>query len=125
MARISMCPLTSFDMFLHDSATMFRFVLNGELSGRRVQELEQAWITVQSILNGKELVFDISALTGADELGANLLSRMRESGARLIAASPPKSEELLRSLGLSVVAPPAQCARTRVFGFLRLAGVRR
>jgi anti-anti-sigma regulatory factor len=117
--------LTSTDMYLHDSATMFRFVVSGELSGLRAPDLEQAWTTAQSILNGKELVVDVSGLTGADEFGVELLSRMRESGARLTAASPPKSEKLLRSLGLSVAAPRGQCTRARVLRFLRLGGVRR
>ena len=112
-------------MYLHDSATMFRLVLSGELSGRRVPDLEQAWTTAQSILNGKELVVDVSGLNSADEFGVKLLFRMRESGARLTAASPPQSEEFIRSLGLSVAAPRGQCTRTRVLRFLRLAGVRR
>jgi anti-anti-sigma regulatory factor len=98
-------------------------VLSGELTGQQVQDLEQAWITAQSILNGKELVVDVSGLTRADEFGVDLLTRMRGSGARLTAALPPKSEELLRSLGLSVAAPRGQCARARVLRFLRLARI--
>jgi ABC-type transporter Mla MlaB component len=78
--RAEMRRLTSIDMYLHDSATMFRLVLSGELSGRRVPDLEQAWHTAQSILNGKELVVDVSRLNGADEFGVELLARMSESG---------------------------------------------
>jgi anti-anti-sigma regulatory factor len=111
-------------MYLHDSAAMFRFVLKGELSGLRAQDLEQAWTTAQSTLNGRELVVDVSGLTGADESGVGLLARMRSEGARLTAALPPKSEEFLRSLGLSVAAPRGQCARTKVLRFLRCAGSR-
>jgi len=120
-----MCRLTSIDMYLQDSPTMLRFVLSGKLTGLRAQDLEHAWITAQSILNGKELVVDVSGLTGADEFGVNLLARMRGSGACLTAAPPPKSEELLRSLGLSVAAPRGQCTRAKVLRFLRFAGVRR
>lgn len=120
-----MCPLTSIDMYLHDSPTMFRFVLSGELSGGRVPDLEQAWTTAQSILNGKELVVDVSGLTGADEFGVDLLARMRGLGARLTAAPQPKSEELLRSLGLSVAAPRGQCTRAKVLRFLRFNRVHR
>jgi anti-anti-sigma regulatory factor len=70
---------------------MFRFVVAGELNGSAAKELEQAWKTAASILNGKELVVDISGVTSADSSGADLLSRMRESGARLIAAAPAGS----------------------------------
>ena len=93
-------------MYLHDSSTMFRFVLSGELTGRPVQNLEQAWTTAQSILNGKELVVDVSGLTRANEFGVDLLARMRGAGARLTAA-PPRG----------------QCARARVLRFLRLARI--
>jgi anti-anti-sigma regulatory factor len=115
----------TFDMYLHDSATMFRFVLSGELTGHRVQDLAQAWTTAQSILKDNELVVDVSGLTGADEFGVDLLSRMRQSGARLTVALPPMSEEVLRSLGLPVPVPSGQCARARVLRFLRIAGVHR
>jgi len=81
------------DMYQHDSATMFQFVLRGELMGDRVQDLAHAWNTARSILAGKDLVVDISGITSADPLGVDLLSRMRESGARLTPATPLRSEE--------------------------------
>jgi ABC-type transporter Mla MlaB component len=93
------------DMYQHDSATVFQFVLRGELGGDSVQDLEHAWTTAKSILEGKELVVDVSGITNADPSGVDLLSRMRESGARLTAALPPESEEILRSLGVPVAAP--------------------
>jgi len=113
------------EMLLHDSATTFRFVLRGELAGGRVQDLEQAWTTAKSILAGKEVVVDVSGITDADESGVDLLSRMRESGARLTAALPPKSEELLRSLGLPVAAPSGRRVGPRVLRFLRFEGLDR
>lgn len=73
-------------LYQHDSSSTFRFVLRGSLEGPWVRELEHAWITAASVLRGKELVLDVSGLTGTDENGLNLLSRMRESGARLTAA---------------------------------------
>ena len=79
------------DMYQHDSSTMFRFVLRGELRGERVEELEHAWTTARSILGTKELVVDISGITEADPAGVELLSRMRESGARLRTALPAES----------------------------------
>jgi len=110
------------EMYQHDSATMFRFVLRGHLAGDRVTELEHAWTTAKSILKGKELVVDVSGIKDADKFGMDLLLRMRASGARLTAAQPPKSEELLRSLGLPVAAPSGQFIRARVLRFLRVYG---
>ena len=37
-------------MLQHDSATMFRFVLQGELTADRVREFEHAWTAARSIL---------------------------------------------------------------------------
>lgn len=92
------------EMYQHDRAASFQFVLRGELTGDAVPELECAWTTARSIIAGKELVVDISGMTNADHSGIDLLTRMRESGARLTAALPPASEEILRSLGVPVAA---------------------
>lgn len=111
------------DMYQHDSATMFRFVLRGELNGDRVQDLEHAWNTAKSILAGKELVVDISGMTNADPSGVALLSRMRASGARLAAALPPESDEILRSLGVPVAAPRGRRGSIWALRLLRLVGL--
>jgi len=103
------------DMYQHDSATMFQFVLRGELMGDGVRDLEHAWHTAESILAGKELVVDISGITNADPPGVDLLSRMRESGARLTAALPPESEGFLRSLGVPMAAPRRLLGGRRAF----------
>jgi hypothetical protein len=110
-------------IYLHDSANTFQFVLRGALAGSCVLDLEQAWTTARSILDGKELVVDLSGTTDADESGVNLLSRMRASGARLTVALPPKSEGLLRSLGLPVPAPGGQCHGSKHLGFFGLIGL--
>jgi ABC-type transporter Mla MlaB component len=78
------------DIYQHDSARAFRFVLSGDLTGDGVQRLEWAWITAQSILGAKELIIDISGIANADPAGVGLLSRMRESGARVTRALPPE-----------------------------------
>lgn len=111
------------DIYQHDSAAMFRFVLRGHLADEHVLELEHAWTTARSILQQKELVVDVSGISDADPQGAELLHRMRDAGARLTAALPPKSEELLRSLGI----PTAPCGRTlgkKPRRLLRSAGVK-
>ena len=109
-------------MYLNDSVKTFEFVLQGELTGNSVQSLEYAWITATSILNGKEVLVDVSALTAADAQGIELLDRMTGSGARLRAALPPHSEEFLRSLGVLVVAPPRR-GSPWILGLRRLFGL--
>ena len=113
------------DMYQHDSATMFQFVLRGDLIGDRVIDLDHAWNTAKSILAGKVLVVDISGITSVDHPGIDLLSRMRESGARLTAALPPESEELLRSLDIPPAAPRRPRGNRwapRLFRLARLSG---
>ena len=109
-------------MYLNDSVKSFEFVLQGELTGDAVQSLEQAWTTATSILNGKELLVDVSALAAADAEGIELLCRMTGSGARLTVARPPQSAELLRSLGVLVVMPPRRSGWSQILGVRRLFG---
>jgi len=116
-------PITSMDMYQHDSATMFKFVLRGELIGSRVLDVEHAWNTARSILARKELVVDISGVTTVDARGVDLLLRMRDSGARLTAALPPESEGFLRSLGVPLAAPRGRRGGSWALRFLGLAGL--
>jgi len=102
------------EMYQHDSAAMFRFVLRGDLTGDRVQELEHAWNAARSTLNARQLVVDVSGIRNADRCGTELLFRMKESGARLTATLPPASEDFLRSLGLSAAAPGSQSPLIRL-----------
>ena len=108
------------EIYQHDSAAMFRFVLRGDLRGDRVPELEHAWTTAKSILNGRDLLVDVSGVADADEFGVDLLFRMRDSGARLTAPLPPASEEFLRSLDVTVAAPGGEGVRNKVLRFLGL-----
>jgi ABC-type transporter Mla MlaB component len=111
------------DMYQHDSATRFQFVLRGELNGNGVQDLEHAWSTAKSTLAGKELVVDISGITNADRSGVDLLSRMRDSGARLTAALPSESEDFLQSLGVPMAAPRGRRGNGWALRFLHFAGL--
>ena len=110
-------------MFQHDSATIFWFVLQGDLTGDGVQELQHAWTTARSILGTKALAVDISGITNADAAGVELLSRMRETGARLNATLPPESAEFVRSLGISMAVPvrSSNSWTQRVLRVLRLS----
>ena len=92
-------------MYQHDGAEVFRFVLSGELCGNAVQQLEWAWETAKSILDGKELIVDVSGIANADPLGLELLIRMRAAGGRITADLPPVSLDLLAQLGVPALAP--------------------
>jgi hypothetical protein len=53
-------------------------------------------------MTGKQLVLDLSKLTGADSRGVQLLKKMLAAGARLVATQPPASPETLAALGAPV-----------------------
>lgn len=110
-------------MYLHDNAKSFEFVLQGELTGDAVQSLEQTWITATSVLGGKEVSVNVSSLTAADAEGRSLLTRMTRSGARLTAARPPKSVELLHSLSLLTAVPSRRSGQPWSLGVRRLFGL--
>jgi hypothetical protein len=109
-------------MYLNDSVNAFEFVLRGELADDAVQSLEHAWITATSILAGKDVYIDVSALTAADFKGVELLDRMTAWGARLRAVTQPRSEEFVRSLGLVVAAPPRRGGPSWLLSLRRLFG---
>ena len=115
--------VTGMQMYLNDSVKTFEFVLRGELKGDAVRSLEYAWITATSILDGKEVLVDVSGLTAADAMGIELLHSMRGSGACLRAAPRPNSEGFLRSLGVVVAAPPPEGARRWRLSLRQLFGL--
>jgi ABC-type transporter Mla MlaB component len=108
----------------HDGAAAFEFVLSGELSGMAAQQLEWAWQTARSITAEKPLIVDISGVTGADDSGRALLSRMRESGARLTAALPPASEDFLQQFGVPAAPRPPSARRWTLRNLARLRAFR-
>ena len=87
-----------FLLYQHDHVDMFRFVLMGDLDGSSVDELQHAWTTASSVLDGKPLVVDVSMLVHVDDKGLALLKRMQRAGAKF---GPASSPELLRGLGLA------------------------
>jgi len=111
------------EIYLNDSVKRFEFVLKGDLADGAVRSLEQAWLTATSILRGKDVSVEVSGLTAADEAGVRLLYRMTASGARLRVASPPESEELLRSLGIVLAAPARRGKATLLVSLGRLFGL--
>jgi hypothetical protein len=89
------------DLYQHDSPSTLRFVLRGSLEGRWVREFQQAWVTATSILKGREIVIDVSGMTGIDDNGLKLLSRIRDAGGRLSARALPELPGLAGVLGVA------------------------
>lgn len=104
--------MSTMDVYQHDSPAMFRFVVLGAIEGASVSELEHAWTTAISVLKGKDLVMDISAVTSVDQAGLALLHRMRDSGMHMTSPAPPASPDLARSLGIPA-APVRRLMRQR------------
>lgn len=109
------------EIYQHDGATTFRFELRGRLEAAQVGNLEQAWRCASSVLRGKELVIDISGLTGADQSGVALLSRLQESGARFAGPAPLELIDLAQAWGVRqlAAAEPASGPRGLVRRLIR------
>lgn len=79
----------SIQFYQHDGPSVFRFDIRGTLEGESVRDLEHAWISARSTTLEQTIVVDVSAISGIDSNGLRLLSRMRDSGARLWADREP------------------------------------
>ncbi len=67
-----------------NSSETLRFIVEGWLEGAHVNELENCWQTTTSITSAPMLV-DLTDVTFIDDGGKQLLTRMHEQGAELIA----------------------------------------
>ena len=63
-----------------------RWTLCGQLAGPWVAELRECWEHGRKIAGGADPLVDLSDVTFIDEGGETLLSEMRKSGARFVAA---------------------------------------
>lgn len=90
--------MTHMDIYQHDGSTTFRLVLRGDLVDVYVEELESAWTTAKSILDGKELLVDITAVSNTDTPALRLLRRMQEAGAHIHPAPPLEAARTLQVL---------------------------
>jgi len=72
---------------IHDGSTALRFELSGDVSGAGVRDLQLAWRTASSTIGGRCVVVDVSAVTGMDHAGRELLKAWQVEGARTVATS--------------------------------------
>ena len=73
---------------IHDSASQFRFHLEGRLSGPWVQELRQCWLTASSTTAGRNTVLDLRDVDFIDPEGQRLVAEMDARSVRIAAATP-------------------------------------
>jgi len=67
-------------------ANEVRLVLEGDLTGAWVTELEDCWRSTRAILDGRSFRVDLSAVDRVDQAGRYLLVLLRLDGARLVAS---------------------------------------
>jgi anti-anti-sigma regulatory factor len=58
-------------------------LVEGKLSGDRVDVLEKCWLEAQASPNGAPLCIDLSGVTYIDDKGRELLARLIQGGAEL------------------------------------------
>jgi len=71
---------------IHEKPSVLNFVIEGELLGPWVKELENCWESVLAAEPPRTLLVDLTAVTFIDCEGIELLTRMRRNGARLLSS---------------------------------------
>ncbi len=69
---------------IHAESTTLR--LEGRLAGPWVQELERCWDSTVGTATNHPLTVDLSAVTYVDSDGKDLLKKIHQQGARLVAS---------------------------------------
>jgi anti-anti-sigma regulatory factor len=69
--------------FTNAESTAFR--LEGRLAGPWVQELERCWDSIGGATTNHPLTVDLSAVTYVDSDGKDLLKKIHQQGAKLVA----------------------------------------
>src|SRR5438270_808769 len=87
--------------YMHDSTAAFRFEIAGVISADDAVELQRAWRTASSVIDGRILIVDISYVTEISDGARVLLREWNHNGARVVANSPTA-----RALAESIVGVP-------------------
>lgn len=69
---------------IHEGAKQ-RLLVEGTLSGEWVDVLEKCWLEAPHAPNGEPMRIDLSGVTYVDDKGRELLARMIQDGAELLA----------------------------------------
>lgn len=84
------CESKHMELYIHDGASTLRFVVLGSLEEAAARELERSWRTAESVTQGRCVLVDVTGLTGIDDIGLAVLTRMRNSGCQVHARRMPK-----------------------------------
>jgi anti-anti-sigma regulatory factor len=87
---------------LHDGSSEFRFQLSGRLSHGGARDLERAWSTASSVIDGKCLIVDLSQVTSVDASGCELLDKWHAQGARLVVTSSEAQARIQVMTGVAI-----------------------
>jgi hypothetical protein len=71
---------------IHDKPRVTSFVIEGQLVGPWVKELEKCWESVLAAEPSSTMLVNLTAVTFIEYEGRELLTRMRRQGARLQSA---------------------------------------
>jgi len=71
---------------IHDKAPETSFVIEGNLVGPWVKELEKCWVSALAAEPSRAMAVNLAAVTFIDHQGRELLTRMRRLGVRLVSA---------------------------------------
>ncbi len=93
--------------YLHDGSGEFRIQLAGHLSHGGAHDLERAWHTASSVIDGKCTSIDLSYVTSIDASGCELLDKWHAYGARLVVNSfEAKARiQMMTSVAITVLDP--------------------
>src|SRR5258708_27601993 len=94
--------------YLHDGSGEFRIQLAGHLSQANARDLEEAWRTASSTIDGKCLIVDLSHVTSIDVSSRELLDEWHTQGARLVVTSSESKARIQAVTGaaITLVTPP-------------------
>jgi hypothetical protein len=83
--------------YIHGGPAAFRFELAGDLNAGDAAELEQELRSASPTIGDRVLVFDLTFVTGIDEVARTLFRRWYDRGAEFAARST-QSRELVESI---------------------------
>jgi hypothetical protein len=75
-------------LHVRDGSEEVRAEVSGNLCGTLVDQLQTTWESAQSTVFWRQFVVDISALTGYDRKGFQLLQLLNQHGAVFVAGTP-------------------------------------
>lgn len=73
-----------FRVGINDTSNEFRLKLEGCVGSAESREVESCWRTAASTIGGRHFTVDVSQVKSLDATAVELLSRMRDSGAKLL-----------------------------------------